>query len=238
MSTEIASTDIDNGPLRQFTQAFGGHARTLLAATGWVTYVVDPNWRFAHFLATGTSRVEQQAYASGFAALDPLAPGRCLAHDQSVAALHDKMSRAMDDHLAYQSGFLDRHGIVDALEIFLRSESDLIVGCSLLRHQAAPQFSSDDLAKADALRAIGDLALARAFPRLPTSPVTIARRFPALTPREVTLVQLVAEGLNNKQVCRSLDISLPTVKTHLLNVFRKLGIGSRTELVARILGGL
>ena len=48
-------------------------------------------------------------------------------------------------------------------------------------------------------------------------------------------MQLVAVGLNNKQLCRELVISLPTVKTHLLNTFRKMGVASRTELAAKIL---
>jgi DNA-binding CsgD family transcriptional regulator len=63
----------------------------------------------------------------------------------------------------------------------------------------------------------------------------IAKRFPALTAREATMAQFVAAGLSNKQLCRELDISLPTVKTHLLSVFRKMGIRSRTELAAKVL---
>lgn len=63
----------------------------------------------------------------------------------------------------------------------------------------------------------------------------IIERFPTLTPREAAMVQLVAAGLSNKQLCRELDISLPTVKSHLLNVFRKMEISNRTELAARVL---
>lgn len=78
MSTKMVSTHGDDGKLMQFAQTFGGHARTLLSATGWVTYMVGGDWRFARFLATGTNQLECDAYQSGYKNLDPLAPGRCL----------------------------------------------------------------------------------------------------------------------------------------------------------------
>jgi len=220
-----------------FAQTFGDNAAKLLTATGWVTYVVDSDLCFKRFLAIGTSKAEHQEYEHHFTTLDPLAPRYCLANGQEVAILHEEISAATDDHLNYQSNFLNRHRIVDALEIFIQPDKEMIFGCSLLRHEKSPSFSHDDLAKAKALRAIGIFAISRNFSTNRTSPETISMRFPELTKREATLVKLVSEGLNNKQVCQKLNISLPTAKTHLLNVFRKMSIGSRTELVAKVLSG-
>jgi DNA-binding CsgD family transcriptional regulator len=50
-----------------------------------------------------------------------------------------------------------------------------------------------------------------------------------LTPREMEVIQLVAEGLSNKEIARSLSISPRTVNFHLDNLFSKLGVRSRTE---------
>lgn len=52
----------------------------------------------------------------------------------------------------------------------------------------------------------------------------------ALTQTERRVVGLVAEGLTNPQIARRLFVSPETVKTHLKNVFRKVGVTSRTEL--------
>lgn len=52
-----------------------------------------------------------------------------------------------------------------------------------------------------------------------------------LTEREREVLQLVAEGLANKQVALSLDISEHTVKFHLSSLYAKLGVTSRTEAV-------
>lgn len=49
--------------------------------------------------------------------------------------------------------------------------------------------------------------------------------------RELEVLKLVAKGSTNKGVASELGISVPTVGTHLLNIFRKLGVQSRTEAV-------
>ncbi len=58
-------------------------------------------------------------------------------------------------------------------------------------------------------------------------------RFPAreiLTGREREIVQHVALGLRNGEVAQKLFITEQTVKTHLNNIFRKLGVRDRVEL--------
>jgi two-component system nitrate/nitrite response regulator NarL len=55
-----------------------------------------------------------------------------------------------------------------------------------------------------------------------------------LTSREQEIVlTLAAGGPSNKDVGRRLHLSEGTVKVHLHNIYRKLGVKNRTELVAR-----
>jgi DNA-binding NarL/FixJ family response regulator len=51
----------------------------------------------------------------------------------------------------------------------------------------------------------------------------------ALSGREIEVLRLVAKGLANKQIARSLGISDHTVKVHLGNVFRRIGVSDRTS---------
>jgi DNA-binding NarL/FixJ family response regulator len=51
-----------------------------------------------------------------------------------------------------------------------------------------------------------------------------------LTPRESEIVRDVASGLRNIEVAEKLSISESTVKTHLNNIFQKLGVRDRLEL--------
>jgi DNA-binding NarL/FixJ family response regulator len=54
-----------------------------------------------------------------------------------------------------------------------------------------------------------------------------------LTARELEVIQLMAQGLANKQIALKLGISEHTVKFHLSSLYAKLGISSRTEAVKR-----
>ncbi len=57
-----------------------------------------------------------------------------------------------------------------------------------------------------------------------------------LTPRESELVALLASGVvTDRGLAERLVVSLNTVKYHLHNVYRKLGVRSRTELLSRAL---
>jgi two-component system, NarL family, nitrate/nitrite response regulator NarL len=64
-----------------------------------------------------------------------------------------------------------------------------------------------------------------------TPPAAIA----ALTEREREILGMVGEGLANKEIARRLQIELATVKSHIHNILKKLGVNSRTEAAAVVL---
>jgi LuxR family maltose regulon positive regulatory protein len=55
----------------------------------------------------------------------------------------------------------------------------------------------------------------------------------ALSPRETDILTLIAGGLSNKEIARSLYIGPETVKSHLKSVFTKLGVERRAQAVSR-----
>lgn len=54
-----------------------------------------------------------------------------------------------------------------------------------------------------------------------------------LSPRELEILIALADGLSNKHVARRFEISQHTVKFHIESIFRKLGVTTRAEAVAR-----
>ena len=72
------------------------------------------------------------------------------------------------------------------------------------------------------------LALLR-LPVLAAGPATT--EIESLTMREKEILQLLAEGLPNKQIAARLGISLHTVKFHVASILAKMGVQSRTEAV-------
>jgi DNA-binding NarL/FixJ family response regulator len=55
--------------------------------------------------------------------------------------------------------------------------------------------------------------------------------FAPLTPREVEILDNIAQGMTNKQVAYALSISEQTVKNHMSSILRKLSVNDRTQAV-------
>ena len=55
-----------------------------------------------------------------------------------------------------------------------------------------------------------------------------------LTSREQQILDLIAEGLTNRQISSNLSISESTVENHIHHIFVKLGISNRAQAVAHI----
>jgi DNA-binding NarL/FixJ family response regulator len=70
--------------------------------------------------------------------------------------------------------------------------------------------------------------------RLATGKVAMSRDR-ELYSRELQVLDLVAQGRGNKEIGNQLNISERTVQTHLVNIFRKLEVNSRTEAIIRAL---
>ena len=62
---------------------------------------------------------------------------------------------------------------------------------------------------------------------------TIRRNVPRLTPREREIVELVSQGMKNREIAERLTITPGTVKVHLMHVFEKTGARDRYELAVR-----
>lgn len=52
-----------------------------------------------------------------------------------------------------------------------------------------------------------------------------------LTTRELEILRLIAKGISNKEIANEINISSRTVKSHMVDIFRKLNVSSRTEAV-------
>jgi LuxR family maltose regulon positive regulatory protein len=81
--------------------------------------------------------------------------------------------------------------------------------------------------------------LLAAFEKRPTSAdlhpsaLTLQPLVEPLTEREIELLPLIASGLSNQEIAEKLYVTVGTAKTHLRNIYRKLGVKSRTQALAR-----
>src|ERR1700736_1293203 len=118
----------------------------------------------------------------------------------------------------------------------------LLVGSSSGRARIRAQLSTGQI---DVVAEFRSLAAARAS-EIDADGIVIAPERStdedveeSLTPREVQVLELLAEGLSNKAIAARLAISDQTVKFHVSSICGKLGAANRTDAVRRaVRGGL
>lgn len=94
-----------------------------------------------------------------------------------------------------------------------------------LLKEADPEAIVDGIRRA----ARGETVLA---PDLATRVLRAMRNpLPALTKRELDVLRLVATGLTNREISRELFVTEATVKSHLVHIFTKLGVDSRSRAI-------
>lgn len=59
----------------------------------------------------------------------------------------------------------------------------------------------------------------------------IAKALASLTPQQFRVASMVSQGMLNKQIAYELEVTEATIKAHMTEIFRKLGLHSRTQVV-------
>jgi two-component system nitrate/nitrite response regulator NarL len=82
--------------------------------------------------------------------------------------------------------------------------------------------------------AVGETVIAREAQTAVAEGIRIREkvRRPAVSARERQILELVAEGLTAPDIAHRLQLSIPTVKTHLAHLYEKLGVSERAAAVA------
>ena len=121
------------------------------------------------------------------------------------------LAAAISEEEALEALTLGVRGIV-----LKESEPDALFDCIRRVHNGERQVDGDTIQRAAALAARRESA--RGAGRV-------------LTPRETEIVRMVAQGLRNRVIGERLSISEGTVKIHLHNIYEKVKVNGRLELV-------
>jgi DNA-binding NarL/FixJ family response regulator len=133
-----------------------------------------------------------------------------------VTATREVLARCPDAAVVVLTSFVDRDRVADAIEAG---------AVGYLLKDADPQQVVDGIRAAARGESPLDPKAARALIEVRAS----RRPAPELTDREQQVLDLVAEGLANKQVARRLGITERTVKAHLTRIYEAIGVGDRTS---------
>lgn len=167
-------------------------------------------------------------YRERYHALDPFAPRRFSA-DRTIVVDMSEVSDPLD-RSPYACEFLAGLGVCGQTTLYLRAHGRIVAGVDLLRARTDLPVSRAHLAFLRTSHPFLEHAYVNALGLpAPTDPGGSAARA-QLTRRELQIAEQVAAGATNAEVARALVISEATVKSHLVRVFDKLSVRSRTQL--------
>ncbi len=173
--------------------------------------------------AGAVDRLEHWASVAGAGWARPMVV-RC----RGLLAVGDEAVRLFEESLALEGG---------ASSAGTRARTQLALGEALRRAGRRSDARVHLRAAMTTLEGMGAALWAeRAREELRATGESIRTRDPAaattLTPQERRIARFVSEGASNKEVASRLFLSPKTVEYHLGKVFQKLGVGSRSDLVA------
>jgi len=187
-------------------------------------YQVDRQQQPHDFVLRHMPQSVHQHYVSRYMRYDPLHPARLASQPHNVVTLGSALPAAQRARSRY-APFLASNQLVDVAEILLRRQGRVVAGFSLLRQGSMPGFAAEELRMLHGVQGLLDMALDSSL-----SQPAVAGDQIVLTGREYEVATLLSAGACNKTIARELGIGLATVKTHLLHLFRKFDVSSRTAL--------
>ncbi|QWG11547.1 DNA-binding response regulator [Bradyrhizobium sediminis] len=199
-------------------------ARGILDASATAFYEVDEGLNLNRFLLSGIPVDFHRQYVERMNQFDPLHPKR--AASKPFALLSVATERCPTAESAAYRSFAGQCGIVDMVEFFFRRDDRIVAGMSVAWGAGCriPDGAMNIAGK------IHDYLEFNLVGRA-ASPAEEPARY-GLTSRELDVVELLCCGRTNREISECLQIGLATVKTHLIHIFEKLGVETRSAAVA------
>ena len=186
------------------------------------------------------SQEELLSYINGWEAYDPFKPLRTLLCDYSHPAIRANeyvFKKAADEEEYYKLWQIK--DIKYSIFAGLGYNSTILGSISLYRKESSDKdFSDRDLKIMNLLKSHINIWLWRDQKHseletvLPGTLYEMKKQY-HLTDRELEVIGLWREGFTDKEICERISISLNTLKKHISNVFGKLNINSRVELLKK-----
>ena len=162
-------------------------------------------------------------------------------HESIVYRESDLINTEMRQKSVFYLDYLKPAGLVNVAGISITGQGNCIGAVTLYRTERYGDFSDRDLYLLRQLlphlqNKLSEESVAADFlkkRREGTSRILMQEY--QLTGREIEILRLLCDGKRNGEISEALSISVNTVKKHLSNMFGKLNVGSRTQLIRFLL---
>lgn len=128
------------------------------------------------------------------------------------------------------------HNYFHNADVFFRQNGVIIAVLTLLRKDPAKMFTDHEVELLKKVQPFIEYCLKKVYlPKRIHNRESLSKEF-SFTARELDVVELALTGASNKVLVRQLKISLPTLRTHMQNIYSKVGVHSSSELISTLMG--
>ncbi|WIY52976.1 helix-turn-helix transcriptional regulator [Devosia sp. YIM 151766] len=207
---------------------------SMLDASGAVFYWLDDSNTVSDPVIFGVSQTCLTDYDSDIWQSDPLLARRLVDRNKRIGLLKEESAAVPADARDRYRGFLSAYDIEDCMDMLFWKDGRAFAGLGVLKLRSDSPLSATTLATAQTMQSYVEVAL-HSHPSV-TERQTVNRlqHQYGLTQREIDVVMLVSNGATNADVAQLLGIGLATAKTHMINIFNKMGVENRAAMVARV----
>ncbi|MEM6464407.1 MAG: helix-turn-helix transcriptional regulator [Pseudomonadota bacterium] len=213
----------------------------LLKAQYFASYVWNgETTTFNDRIALNMSDDNLRSYEAYYQFRDPITPS--LQRRKKTTAVSEIISRSALERSEFFNDFLAQDGLHYGINYYAYIAGQNIGDLRIWRGRGREDFNRRDLQIIDAIGPAFTQAMRRAIARenpvdqrlSPTDAIEQESLKVHLTNREKEIAAAVMFGKTDMQIAEDLCISITTVRTHLKNLFRKLKVNSRAQLIGRI----
>ena len=217
----------------EIREIMGDLVMQLLGAQFYASYVWQPgSLSFAQPTQINMDPINLRAYESYYQFHDPITP--LMQRYQIAVRATDVLSLEALKKTEFFNDFLHKDGLYWGVNLYAWHQGQNLGDMRIWRDKRRENFSNDELRLLDMLQPAFVTALARAQRPTKTQDLPLNTLSQRLTPREQETARLVMLGMPDKEIARALQISTTTVRTHLENAFRKVGVSNRAALVHKL----
>ncbi|WP_417224263.1 response regulator transcription factor [Amphritea sp.] len=207
----------------------------LMPLSELVFFLVEPDMRHRGAVVYKSGADIEKQYEAAYSQMDPLNPERFTDRDDRVVTLDSQMSPHLLKQTIYYQEFMVPNNHRFVADMFFRHEGRIIAVLTMLREAGLGNYSTHELRLLRSLQPFLEYSLNAVYlPHRNNERQSITDHY-ALTERELDVLELLLSGSSNKEIALALGLGLATIKTHLHNIFQKVSVQSRSELIAKVL---
>lgn len=188
-----------------------------------------------HIGSDGEIDSMNEGYKSEYWECDPMHPSLFEGKDTIVITNSMLMTDFAWQKTRMYKEFFKPHSYFHNADVFFRQNGVIIAVLTLLRKDPAKMFTDQEVSLLKKIQPFIEYCLKKVYlPKRIYDRESLSEEF-GFTARELDVVELALTGASNKILVKQLKISMPTLRTHMQNIYSKVDVHSSTELIAILL---